>query len=73
MIIILYRVSEKLKSIKSSIIQKAPAREYGGFVVTGNNLSSQAASSPVLSTRESLTAVFGMGTGGTSQPSSPDF
>ena len=45
---------------------------YGGFCVTGNNLSSQAASSPVLSTRESLTAVFGMGTGGTSQPSSPD-
>ena len=40
--------------------------------MTGNNLSSQAASSPVLSTRESLTAVFGMGTGGTSQPSSPD-
>ena len=45
---------------------------YGGFCVTGNNLSSQAASSPVLSTRESLTAVFGMGTGGASQPSSPD-
>ena len=40
--------------------------------MTGNNLSSQAASSPVLSTRESLTAVFGMGTGGSSQPSSPD-
>ena len=45
---------------------------YGGFNVTGNNLSSQAASSPVLSTRGSLTAVFGMGTGGASQPSSPD-
>ena len=44
----------------------------GGFFVTGNNLSSRAASSQVLSTRESLTAVFGMGTGGTSQPSSPD-
>ena len=40
--------------------------------MTGNNLSSRAASSPVLSTRESLTAVFGMGTGGSSQPSSPD-
>ena len=40
--------------------------------MTGNNLSSQAASSPVLSTRGSLTAVFGMGTGGASQPSSPD-
>ena len=45
---------------------------YSPFAVTGNNLSSQAASSPVLSTRESLTAVFGMGTGGASQPSSPD-
>ena len=44
----------------------------GGFFLTGNNLSSRAASSQVLSTRESLTAVFGMGTGGTSQPSSPD-
>ena len=44
----------------------------GGFRLTGNNLSSRAASSQVLSTRESLTAVFGMGTGGTSQPSSPD-
>ena len=44
----------------------------GGFCLTGNNLSSRAASSQVLSTRESLTAVFGMGTGGTSQPSSPD-
>ena len=44
----------------------------GASSLTGNNLSSQAASSPVLSTRESLTAVFGMGTGGTSQPSSPD-
>ena len=44
----------------------------GGVCVTGNNLSSQAASSPVLSTRGSLTAVFGMGTGGASQPSSPD-
>ena len=44
----------------------------GASSLTGNNLSSQAASSPVLSTRESLTAVFGMGTGGASQPSSPD-
>ena len=53
-------------------IVKAPAQLCGGFCVTGNNLSSRAASSLVLSTRESLTAVFGMGTGGSSQPSSPD-
>ena len=51
---------------------KSPRINCGGFCVTGNNLSSQAASSPVLSTRGSLTAVFGMGTGGASQPSSPD-
>ena len=52
---------------------KSPRRLFcGGVCVTGNNLSSQAASSPVLSTRGSLTAVFGMGTGGASQPSSPD-
>ena len=42
------------------------------FSSTGNNLSSRGASTQVLSTRESLTAVFGMGTGGPSQPSSPD-
>ena len=52
---------------------KTPPQVFcGGVSVTGNNLSSQAASSPVLSTRGSLTAVFGMGTGGASQPSSPD-
>ena len=52
---------------------KRPRRLFcGGVCITGNNLSSQAASSPVLSTRGSLTAVFGMGTGGASQPSSPD-
>ena len=54
-------------------ISKSPRTQCAGASSpTGNNLSSQAASSPVLSTRESLTAVFGMGTGGTSQPSSPD-
>ena len=52
---------------------KSPRTQCAGASSpTGNNLSSQAASSPVLSTRESLTAVFGMGTGGASQPSSPD-
>ena len=56
--------SDKLKSPRTN--------RAGAFILTGNNLSSQAASSPVLSTRESLTAVFGMGTGGSSQPSSPD-
>ena len=68
----LTRLYETANNLVILSIVKAPARKYGGFAVTGNNLSSQAASSPVLSTRESLTAVFGMGTGGASQPSSPD-
>ena len=62
-----------IKKSKNKSYKKPPHMLYGGFAVTGNNLSSQSASSPVLSTRESLTAVFGMGTGGSSQPSSPDF
>ena len=39
---------------------------------TGNFLSSQAASSQVLSTYGGLTTVFGMGTGGSPQLSPPD-
>ncbi len=42
------------------------------FFLTGNYLSSQAASSQVLSAYVGLTAVFEMGTGGTPQLSSPD-
>ena len=61
---------EKMNNVPNA--EKAPARNVRGLFLTGNNLSSRAASSQVLSTRESLTAVFGMGTGGTSQPSSPD-
>ena len=41
-------------------------------ITTGNDLSSQAVSNQVLSTCECLTTVFGMGTGGTIQLSSPD-
>ena len=40
--------------------------------VTGNDLTSQAISSQVLSALACLTAVFGMGTGGSTQASSPD-
>ena len=43
------------------------------FFLTGNYLSSQAASSQVLSAYVGLTAVFEMGTGGTPQLSSPDY
>ena len=40
---------------------------------TGNDLFSQAVSRQVSSALKSLTAVFGMGTGGSSSPLSPDF
>ena len=41
-------------------------------LLTGNFLSSQGVSTQVLSASECLTTVFGMGTGGTIQASSPD-
>ena len=73
------KIYKKLKRMSKNenrihLIHAKSPRTYstGASSLTGNNLSSQAASSPVLSTRESLTAVFGMGTGGSSQPSSPD-
>ena len=44
----------------------------GCFSLTGNALSSQSVSRQVLSAYECLTTVFGMGTGGTTQLSSPD-
>ena len=37
-------------------------------IESGDDLSSRAVASQVLSTREGLTSVFGMGTGGTPQP-----
>ena len=45
----------------------------GSVFLTGSYLSSQAASSQVLSTYKGLTTVFGMGTGGSPQPSPPDY
>ena len=45
-----------------------PKKEF----LTGNALSSQSVSRQVLSAYECLTTVFGMGTGGTTQLSSPD-
>ena len=58
-------------------MQKAPiASDRGPFVsknkITGNVLSSRAASHQVLSPQKSLTTVFGMGTGVTSTLLSPD-
>ena len=56
-------------------ISKRKSTRFHGcffFCLTGNYLSSQAASSQVLSAYVGLTAVFGLGTGGTPQLSSPD-
>ena len=41
-------------------------------ILTGEYLSSRGVATQVLSAYECLTAVFGMGTGGTTQPSSPE-
>ena len=49
-----------------------PYRMVWFICSTGNFLSSQAASSQVLSTFRGLTTVFGMGTGGSPQLSPPD-
>ena len=50
---------------KGAPLQRSPC-------LTGNFLSSQSVSRQVLSASECLTTVFGMGTGGTLQASSPD-
>ena len=72
----IFKRSETLKTFyetyKPDPLHKKIRTVYTVRFPTGNNLSSRAASSQVLSTRESLTTVFGMGTGGSSQPSSPD-
>ena len=44
--------------------KKEPYQKVWFFFLTGSYLSSQAASSQVLSTYKGLTTVFGMGTGG---------
>ena len=53
-------------------IQEKEPRLSGALCLTGNFLSSQSVSRQVLSASECLTTVFGMGTGGTIQASSPD-
>ena len=52
--------------------KKAPAIQQMLLFLTGNFLSSQGVATQVLSASECLTTVFGMGTGGTIQASSPD-
>ena len=54
-------------------IEKQPVPLVQVVFLTGSYLSSQAASSQVLSTYKGLTTVFGMGTGGSPQPSPPDY
>ena len=50
--------------LSRSAVQKIPTPFGVGIFSTGSYLSSQAASSQVLSTYKGLTTVFGMGTGG---------
>ena len=64
-----------LEKMPTQRLNKKKSTRFHGcfsFCLTGNYLSSQAASSQVLSAYVGLTAVFGMGTGGTPQLSSPD-
>ena len=64
------------KNAYSTVKQKEKVSAFTdtfSFCLTGNYLSSQAASSQVLSAYVGLTAVFEMGTGGTPQLSSPDY
>ena len=53
------------------IIQKKEPLLWFLFFVTGNDLSSRAVSSQVLSALKGLTSVFGMRTGGSPSPLSP--
>ena len=65
-----------LEKMPTQRLNKRKSTRFHGcffFFLTGNYLSSQAASSQVLSAYVGLTAVFEMGTGGTPQLSSPDY
>ena len=54
--------------------KKTPQRLLGCFLLeSGNDLLSRAVSSQVPSALKGLTSVFGMGTGGTLSPLSPEF
>ena len=52
--------------------KKRPSCSRRMVIESGDDLSSRAVASQVLSTCEVLTSVFGMGTGGTPQPLSPE-
>jgi hypothetical protein len=54
-----------MKYVARQKLQKITRIVRYGLFLTGSYLSSRAASSQVLSTCKGLTAVFGMGTGGT--------
>ena len=54
-------------------MQEQPiAMRWAAKMESGDDLSSRAVSSQVLSTLKGLTSVFGMGTGGTPSPLSPE-
>ena len=56
---------EQVSLTAISIFEKNKEHSQRMSALTGNYLSSQAVSNQVLSTYKGLTAVFGMGTGGT--------
>ncbi len=70
MLILKMHTNSRLTHQPAFIIRKSTPQ--GASHLTGNALSSQSVSRQVLSAYECLTTVFGMGTGGTTQLSSPD-
>ena len=56
-----------------AVIGKNGGRFYPSAVVSGGDLLSRAVASQVPSALRGLTSVFGMGTGGTLLPLSPEF
>ena len=64
--------SSRIRTCDSLINSQVLYRLSYRGIKTGNYLSSQSVSRQVLSASVCLTTVFGMGTGGTTQASSPD-
>ena len=61
-----------LEPTTTRLTAECSAIELLRIIESGDDLSYRAVASQVLSAREVLTSVFGMGTGGTPQPLSPE-
>ena len=61
-----------LEPTTTRLTAECSAIELLRIIESGDDLSYRAVASQVLSAREVLTSVFGMGTGGTPSPSSPE-